>query len=501
MAERESAMVEIAKKQMNEMRTAYFKELSYLKEQLHQKADARARGDDYEFVDLNLFDPAAYTFGDEAKQILQEKVELIQKEYHAQHQQVFAKYERRRSELAEKLGTHQLLLKKKSELLDGLMKKHGYRSEVTLEHALNCPESPEETSILPSAPRQVRKQSLWGLLRQRSIVSQPVMSENEAPPKKSSLTKMRSVVHTITTAKRMRARACASCGKPCVNGGGLCSACLGVTSRSSQENGAIRTATVSNIAVQTEERKVTSNQSVQSEIGGDVVEKALKEYFQNHAESDWDRILNGIIKDDDDENDVNTGANPQQECKFISIGVQTTPQAAKPLKKIGHIKPESLILDDDVESDRPTSRTTIMEWTEERVSTATGSERTEERVSIGTESSMGSATDNLQRHLSVSFDSMQPTRPSLQHRSTWSSEGASERNTPRRRVSVNGVPQRPAGRLASMSARTVASKAQPLVIKAPLPCEGINAPTNFGSFNLSRPSQLLRRGRSNSAMA
>jgi len=129
---------EVAKTQLNDMRESYYKELTQLRQQLHLKREAEKAGQTYEPAEYSMFDPTRYAWDDATKALMQRVA--------AEWQRHFDEYKSmlggQAGELTSQLQTAKMMLDRKDQLLQALMKRHGYSGELALEKSLAADDRP-----------------------------------------------------------------------------------------------------------------------------------------------------------------------------------------------------------------------------------------------------------------------------------------------------------------------------------------------------------------------
>mmetsp|Transcript_32777 Transcript_32777/g.93996 ORF Transcript_32777/g.93996 Transcript_32777/m.93996 type:complete len:762 (-) Transcript_32777:36-2321(-) len=148
----EDALIRVdgAKQQMSSMREMYYKEISMLRQQLHMKAEAERACKEHLPEDLCLFDPSDFVFDDggDLIWILRQKAEVLQRRFNMHSARISERF----NEVQDKLKTKNALLRKKEELLQGLLQKHGYKNEVGLERGLAKPAAVADPSAEAEPP-------------------------------------------------------------------------------------------------------------------------------------------------------------------------------------------------------------------------------------------------------------------------------------------------------------------------------------------------------------
>jgi len=126
--------VDLAKKQMNSMREAYYKELTQLRQQLQLKEEADRTGKTYEACDFSLFDPTQFAFDDESGALLRQRAAEMDRLFNAAAE----KWKLDVENMKYKLQTANMLANRRERLLNGLMDRHGYKSEQAMEQAVHA---------------------------------------------------------------------------------------------------------------------------------------------------------------------------------------------------------------------------------------------------------------------------------------------------------------------------------------------------------------------------
>jgi len=117
MAEEWKTKVDRAGNQMNRMRNDYYKELSHLREQIHQKQHCEKTGQEYTPVVFNSFDPGSYSL-EETHEELKEELKKEKKKHDSELKEVEKKYNSRINMLHDQLATTKMILSRKEKLLD-----------------------------------------------------------------------------------------------------------------------------------------------------------------------------------------------------------------------------------------------------------------------------------------------------------------------------------------------------------------------------------------------
>ena len=81
--------VDTSKRQLNEMRDAYYKELFHLREQVYQREEAAKQGEKFEATYALHFDPSKFTFDDDVAKLVEENVALVRQEFETKMRQYY----------------------------------------------------------------------------------------------------------------------------------------------------------------------------------------------------------------------------------------------------------------------------------------------------------------------------------------------------------------------------------------------------------------------------
>lgn len=503
LADEEHLKADIAKERMNDMRAAYFKELSHLREQLHQKEVAEASIGEFEFVDdMKLFDPMDYTFDDESRQIMEMKLEQIQHNMEEQCRRMSVTYATTKSALTEKLNALtekladvQMSMEKKDELLQKLLEERRSKSHLALEstferqHTGGSRASRKSGGGTPtlnspcSAGSSIKRKSgrswtFFNRVGSRFDVVQATdvdkHERTETRKKTFSLTNIMKKATRKTSKPKIQTLLCVVCGKEAA-GAHLCSDCFQAES-------------------ELVSRKPTCEQSVQSDIDGNVVEKAMADY----PEVQWQVILGSY----DLEAPVIR--------KFSSIGLQTDSGAQR------HVGIQATMSKADEGSKmNSTDVVSNLLGTHEDVgirgleeigdvscsddlwdmSATSESFADERRESVSTTST--SITSILQRHgVKVDSEEMMKSGPSKSvPPCAQRASPLPTRQTNRKRPAGSGAPPKTA-RMSHRGTPPPASFDMSISSKSPMPCDPGDAPLVPGQVSTriqGTPSQLRRR--------
>eukprot|EP00928_Gymnodinium_smaydae_P046108 TRINITY_DN30704_c0_g1_i1.p1 TRINITY_DN30704_c0_g1~~TRINITY_DN30704_c0_g1_i1.p1 ORF type:complete len:682 (+),score=168.15 TRINITY_DN30704_c0_g1_i1:35-2047(+) len=173
-----------AKGQMNSMRDAYFKELLILREQLYRKQEAEKKKINFDPEKIASFDPADYNFDDEVATVIRQKAELLAEKFEEAYAEQVSQCEARVSTLHSKLASLRMLLDRKDQLLNGLMKMHSYQNEQALEKFITLDErgssdepdeepdlQKEDDSRTTSLLKKLKSGTRENLLKKKSTLS------------------------------------------------------------------------------------------------------------------------------------------------------------------------------------------------------------------------------------------------------------------------------------------------------------------------------------------
>mmetsp|Transcript_19575 Transcript_19575/g.33938 ORF Transcript_19575/g.33938 Transcript_19575/m.33938 type:complete len:602 (-) Transcript_19575:14-1819(-) len=318
---------ENAKKQLNSMRDAYFKELQHLREQLRQQEAMHRKGVHYEWVDLQLFEPTDYCFDDMTSTILKQKVELLRQEIQAKQDRLLRQCQTKNEHLTDKLHTAHMLLERKDALLNKLMEKHGYCSELILEKEAyrKAHKKDEHDHSTPNRKDKTRKPTLSEALMNK--LSKSRSFSGDAPKKESRISRLK---HSIAdklhlSGEKKEDLQCINCGTKC--GYHICLECGGIGEQHLEPEDDVDKIEFKPVF------KQTAEQASETEIEGGLFDKALSKYFEICSEAKWQNLLlneSDSESEDDKENQKDGNqkggqSSKRKEQKLKNRHVQTDP--------------------------------------------------------------------------------------------------------------------------------------------------------------------------------